>query len=709
MMKLIYILLFCTIISPCFGQIKYLHYPVDSITINSEEDLLITLTKILKVDPNLSLFLESQRVDDIGFTHFQCRYKKDSIPFAFVKVSAHVFNDKLVLLTGHRIDFVPSEEVSITKEDAISAAEKNSPSQNFIWLPENKSTYDLYFNGSDKGNPQNQGELVYTIDSYDVENASYRLAYKFDFITMAPEERVEYYISAVDGSLVLKNSLTNSDIGTVETRYSGSRSVQTTAVTNDNYRLYQDDGPRCTIEGFFMGVSAFDDDNSWTAAENVNWTSQQGYVFHRQPVLDMYWGTEMFYDYFKNKHNWNSYNGADAPLQGFYYDDPVDDASWNGTHARFFRGNTRFTPLTSLDVVAHEFAHGIASTYRQMIYIGETGAINESLSDIWGACVENYADQTKNKWLSGEEISLTQYATRSFIDPNSLNHPDTYLGNHWITASVQFDNGGVHTNSSVMNHWFYLLSEGGSGTNDLSTSFNVPGIGIDDAAKIVFRAEVSYFEITEQFMWARNHTIDAARDLFGNCSQQVESVIRAWNAVGVGSSLESTNSLTITNNVLTNQMSYEYVYSTITASNKIEPLADASYETSEVINLKPGFHSAMGSNFHAQIVPCRLDMGGIYRMGSVSNDTIPKTDLLSSNDLELYLYPNPTTGNLKLNSNKELEGSKFNIHNSFGSTIQSGIIGDKNSEIVLDNLKSGLYFFIVELNGQKVITKIIKL
>jgi hypothetical protein len=305
---------------------------------------------------------------------------------------------------------------------------------------------------------------------------------------------------------------------------------------------------------------------------------------------------------------------------------------------------------------------------------------------------------------------LTQYATRSFIDPNSLNHPDTYEGNYWLSTNTQSDNIEiVHANSSIMNHWFYLLSEGGSGTNDLNNSYNVPGIGMDDATKIVFRAEITYFDPAELFFWARGHTIDAARDIFGNCSQQVESVIRAWHAVGVGNSLESTNSLTITNDVQTNQMSYEYVYSTITVSNIIEPLADVTYETSEVINLKPGFHSKMSSNFHAQIVPCRLNMGGIYRKGNVSNDTISETDLLTSNKINLYLYPNPTDGNFKINCNRELKGSKFTIRNNFGTTIQTGIIQDSNSDILLTDLKAGFYFFAVEFNGQEVISKIIKL
>jgi bacillolysin len=75
----------------------------------------------------------------------------------------------------------------------------------------------------------------------------------------------------------------------------------------------------------------------------------------------------MFYDYFKEKHNWKSYNGADAPLHGYYYDEAVDDASWNENNARFFAGNIKYSPLTSIDVVAHEFGHGIAYSHGILI------------------------------------------------------------------------------------------------------------------------------------------------------------------------------------------------------------------------------------------------------------------------------------------------------------------------------------------------------
>ena len=85
-----------------------------------------------------------------------------------------------------------------------------------------------------------------------------------------------------------------------------------------------------------------------------------------------------------------------------------------------------------------------------------------------------------------------------------------------------------------MNHWFYLLTEGGNGTNDFLESYSVSGIGILKASKIVYRAETVYMTENTSFNDARLHTIRAAKDLYGENSDEVASVEDAWYAVGVG-------------------------------------------------------------------------------------------------------------------------------------------------------------------------------
>src|SRR5207253_148050 len=104
--------------------------------------------------------------------------------------------------------------------------------------------------------------------------------------------------------------------------------------------------------------------------------------------------------------------------------------------------------------------------------------------------------------------------------------PDTYMGTGYYTGTA--DNGGVHTNSGVSNYWFYLLTTGGSGTNDLSNAYSVTGIGITAAAKIAFRALTVYFTSSTNFANARNLTIQAAKDLYGVCSNEMIQTTKAW-------------------------------------------------------------------------------------------------------------------------------------------------------------------------------------
>ena len=125
------------------------------------------------------------------------------------------------------------------------------------------------------------------------------------------------------------------------------------------------------------------------------------------------------------------------------------------------------------------------------------------------------------------------------------------MGTYWaLTGSGDPDQGGVHTNSGVQNYWFYLLSVGGNGNNDNLDNYSVAGIGINDALDITYRNETVYLTSSSDYNEVMLGSIQAAIDLFGTSSQQVQSVKDAWCAVGVGSCLTTTlnelqNNLTV--------------------------------------------------------------------------------------------------------------------------------------------------------------------
>jgi subtilisin-like proprotein convertase family protein len=174
--------------------------------------------------------------------------------------------------------------------------------------------------------------------------------------------------------------------------------------------------------------------------------------------------------------------------------------------------------------------HGVTEFSANLVYSYESGAMNEGFSDIFGTVVEFYASPGTANWTIGEDIGS---AFRSMSNPNVYGQPDTYLGTSWYTGTG--DNGGVHYNSGVLNYWFYLLTMGGSGTNDNNNAFNVSGIGMTKAAAIAYRTLNTYLTPNSQYANARTLSILAATDLYGACSAEVTAVTNAWHAVGIGS------------------------------------------------------------------------------------------------------------------------------------------------------------------------------
>ncbi len=261
------------------------------------------------------------------------------------------------------------------------------------------------------------------------------------------------------------------------------------------------------------------------------------------PALDAHWGMEKTYDFYSTKLNRNSYDNNGATIKNFvHYDNAMENAFWepNLQALVFGDGAATFSPLTSIDVAGHEFSHAVVTSTADLVYQGESGALNESFADIFGTAIEFFAKPTTADWTIGNEITLTAPGyLRSMSNPNSglSPQPDTYGGTHWEDpTNTGSDNGGVHTNSGVQNYWYYLLANGGSGTNDLGNAFSVTGIGIDAATAIAYRNLSVYLNNNSNYTDAVSGSIQAAQDLFGNNSTQVTAVQNAWYAVGLGAS-----------------------------------------------------------------------------------------------------------------------------------------------------------------------------
>src|SRR5690606_10538104 len=193
--------------------------------------------------------------------------------------------------------------------------------------------------------------------------------------------------------------------------------------------------------------------------------------------------------------------------------------------------------LTSIDVCGHEITHAVTTNSANLIYRNESGQLNESFSDIFGNAIERYGKPNGYSWKIGEEITVTGNGLRNMADPRLRNHARNYQGTFWYTGTA--DNGGVHWNSGVQNWWFYLITEGGAGSNDFAEVYSVDSLGIDKAEQIAYRNLTVYLTPSSNYADSRFYSIQSAVDLFGECSKEVIAVTNAWYACHVGPEYDS--------------------------------------------------------------------------------------------------------------------------------------------------------------------------
>ncbi|MBL4707317.1 MAG: M4 family metallopeptidase, partial [Flavobacteriales bacterium] len=435
--------------------------------------------------------------------------------------------------SGNLLIKEPSEKIAtITPEEALNASLSFVGASEYMW---------------EKENPQNprsseyypSAELVFLPNYYD-ENNELILVYALNVYAFEPLSRQMIFVNAKSGEIEFHESLihTGGDSkGQAVTAYSDTQHISTDSLTQVFQLIDSTRGNSIvTLNSMgqrnYSGATIFLDSNNFWNNFNGNLDQYAG---------DAHWGTEATYDYFLNVHNRNSIDNMGFSLISFiHYDQNYVNAFWNGQVMTYGDGNQTTGPLVALDIVGHEITHGLTEFTAGLIYRSESGALNESFSDIFGTAVEFNARSNRSNWSIGEDIGG---AFRSMSNPKTNGDPDTYDGVNWISQNCIPTSGndwcGVHSNSGVQNHWFYLLVNGGMGVNDATDSFNVAGLGMSKAEKIAFRNLTVYLSPSSNYDDARFYAIRSAIDLYGACSPEVESTTNAWYAVGVGNSYQN--------------------------------------------------------------------------------------------------------------------------------------------------------------------------
>ncbi len=488
-----------------------------------ESNHVAWIKKSLSLPGGYSFNLVRKESDKSGFTHYRYQLWYNQIPIENAVYYVHIKNGLVNSANGDYPIMEPKvDKVSLSQAVAFDIANKK--------FNEKKLDYKL------------QSKPVLTFIE---NNKAIFLVYKIDMMSASSPRREYIYVNAVSGEIVkVIDRIRTSDVsGTAETKYNGIQPITTDSYSSQ-YRLRE--------SGRGGGIETYDCNKSTNYYAAVDFTSTTNYwnttTEQDNAAYDAHYGSEAVYDYYFNKFGRNSYgNSGEKIISYTHYDYYYSNAFWNGSFMTFGDGDQiEYTALTSIDIIAHEFTHGVTEYTANLIYSGESGALNESFSDIFGICVDYYMHPSEANFLMGEQVSLTSTPIRDCQNPNNTGNPDTYQGTFWDPYQE------VHANSTVQTYWFYLLTNGGSGTNDIGNSFSVGGIGIEAAEAIAYRNLNVYLTPGSDYNESREYSIQAATDLYGPCSAEVIACTNAWYAVGVGLPFS---------NLVTSDFAANYVYS----------------------------------------------------------------------------------------------------------------------------------------------------
>jgi Zn-dependent metalloprotease len=491
---------------------------------------------IFGLDVNSDLVLSNQEPDNLGMNHYRYIQSYKGFPVENSMYIAHTLAGKLVGMSGVIItDFgranAKAATAVISGKSAITAAINQVHASKYAWEDAFYEESIKTRNGANATYYPNPTLVWFSAeDDLDVEKLT--LAYKVDVYSIKPLDRKYIYIDATNGKVLgALQILKNVDaVGTAATNYSGVRTIHSD-LNGGTYRLRDltKGNGIITLKGAAGHADYTNASANWALTGTDKW------------AMDAHFGVAATWIYFKDNFNRNSIDNNGFALTSWVNDpNNSDNASWDGSVMSFGNRSTNGNGIASIDIAGHELTHGFTEKTSNLVYNREPGAINESISDILGKSVQFYTKPDDINWNLGNDMN---WEIRSMSNPNAFNQPDTYQGTYWYDASTSGcpfpfgplnDNCGVHYNSGVGNFMYYLLVTGGSGTNDKGNSYAVTGIGLAKAGQIIYRSNATYLTSTSKYADWRTACINAATDLYGAASDEVNQVKNAWYAVGVG-------------------------------------------------------------------------------------------------------------------------------------------------------------------------------
>lgn len=592
--------------------------------------------KAFGLTENYEMKLLNSNNDEYGYTHLEYQQTYNDIKVLGGEYFIHAKYGKAY--TGNGKIYTPptiKSKKNLSEKAALKLALSYVNAKSYYWEdPKIESRIKLK-TGDPAATYYPKATLVYVLSP---DRSSLLLCYSFFIMAKEYGKSAEIYIDASTGALIKSIPLDKTCDGTtVNTNWYGTQGISTNdvAIIGHSYDLEDD----CQSSVYSV-YDATNDDDIFNTDDNI-WASD----WLRSAATSL-WGIKKSYFWFKSFFGRDGHDDDDQNLEiyqgyffvsnggnnnaGYSYDPLGDDQ----IHVGIGNTNSPLDDWNALDILGHEFTHGVTQYEANLVYQKEPGALNESFSDIFGEWIE-YKTLGSNNWFQAWDrfANGCNLPIRYLKDPAAqdvivslgcivdFGQPNTYMGTYWVPTNTATDPGdtwGVHTNSGVQNQMFYLLSVGGYGWNNGLTChgsndgvfWTVSGIGIDNAARIAYKALTDYLSSGSTYPDARNAWVAAAENIFGVCSFEAIQTGKAWAAVGIGPPIAQTillcnvtygsapYSYTTPHNITTNVACTVTVLST---GNLIE------FISGNKITLSPGFSSFAGSYFRASIIEdCRF-------------------------------------------------------------------------------------------------------
>lgn len=473
-------------------------------------------------NPNKNLKVKSVQKDKLGMTHVRFNQSVNGVNVEGSEVVVHFNkNNEVVSVNGRINKTISDKAVDTSASLSGDAALKTALSS--VNAPE-ELTYEP------------TTELV--VLPFEGENYT---AYKVNVNFMGHDPGNWFvFVDANTGKVIDKyNGLMHADEmktqkGAGKGVHGDHRELHITQVKEPN------SGTKFTLADYshenLEGIVTYDAKNDNTSSNDTLYVGNSAAFIgdYDRALVDAHYNSEKVYEYYLNEHGRNSLDGEGmAIISKVHYGNNYNNASWNGRWMTYGDGDGVFmTSLSAgLDVAAHEMTHGVITHSANLVYRNQSGALNESFADVFGALVDN------SDWEMGEDIMAPAAKAdgvtvlRSLSNPNSVvvsneqrraystnggvypDHMDEFYN---MPTSV--DGGGVHVNSSITNHAAYLIGQ---------------EIGREKLGQIYYRALTVYLTPNSDFSDARQAIVQSAIDIYGESSEEEAAVQSGFDSVGI--------------------------------------------------------------------------------------------------------------------------------------------------------------------------------